>query len=48
MFNWRTFDDNDPDIFQKGIFPYEHMTDRDVFKVYHQKKLSIASWNWKV
>ena len=27
-----TFDDSDSDIFQKGIYPYEHMTDRDVFK----------------
>ena len=27
----RTFGDNDPNIFQKGIFPYEYMTNRDVF-----------------
>jgi len=28
----RTFGDSEPNIFQKGIYPYEHMADRDVFK----------------
>jgi len=28
----QTFDDSDLDIFRKGIYPYEHMTDRNVFK----------------
>jgi len=27
-----TFGDNDPNIFKKGIFPYEHLTNRDVFE----------------
>ena len=31
-YTMRTFGDNDPIIFQKGVYPYEHMTDRDVFK----------------
>jgi len=26
-----TFNDSDPGIFQEGMYPYEHMTDRDVF-----------------
>ena len=28
----RTFGDSDPDIFRKCVFPYEYMTDRDIFK----------------
>ena len=28
----RTFGDSDPKIFQKGIYPYEYMADREVFK----------------
>jgi len=28
----RTFGDSDPKIFHKGIYLYEHMTDREVFK----------------
>ena len=28
----RTFGDGDRNIFKKGIFPYEYMTSRDVFK----------------
>jgi len=28
----RTFGDSDPNIFRKGIYPYEHMADRKVFK----------------
>jgi len=28
----RTFGDGDPNIFEKGIYPYEYMTSRDVFK----------------
>jgi len=27
-----TFGDSDPNIFRKGIYPYEHMVDREVFK----------------
>jgi len=26
------FGDGDPNIFEKGIYPYEYMTSRDVFK----------------
>jgi len=28
----RTFGDSHPNIFRKGIYPYEHMADREVFK----------------
>jgi len=27
----RTFGDDDPNVYRKGIFFYEHMTDRSVF-----------------